>query len=141
METTVAVCQATGFGTLVTVVPLFPPGVTVVVVSVHLPEPRLVVLHEAKAAYPLGGLPEIEVWHQEARWPAVFGRERLTVVLPDNQRLPFSRSSTGRLVVYPPSQNAITKGDGGSSNPAAAKIRSTEAPRQSVSSFDQRVTQ
>src|SRR5688572_8735172 len=87
METTVAVCQAPGFGTLVTGVPLFAPRVTVAVIPVHLPEPWLVVLHEAQPAYPLGGLPEIEVRHQEARRSPMFGRERLAVVLPDDQRL------------------------------------------------------
>src|SRR5262245_28908625 len=87
METTVAGCHADAFGTLITVVPLFPPRVTVAVVPVHFPEPRLVVVHEAQAPYPFGGLPEIEVRHKKARWPAMLGRERLAVVLPDDQRL------------------------------------------------------
>ena len=39
------------------------------------------------------------------------------------------------------SQNAVTNEDGGSSSPAAARMRSTETPRQSVSNFDHRVTQ
>src|SRR5688572_26895878 len=87
METTDADCQADGLGTLVTVVPLFPPRVTVAVVSVHFPEPWLVVLHETQAPNPLGGLPEIEVRHQETRRPPLLGREGLAVVVPDDQRL------------------------------------------------------
>ena len=91
METTVAGCQADALGTLITVVPLFPRRVTIAVVPVHLPKPWLVVLHEAQAPYPLGGLPEIQVRHQEARRPPVFGLERLAVVLPDDQRLSFQQ--------------------------------------------------
>src|SRR5688572_5164716 len=79
------------YGPLVTVVPLFSARVTIAVVPVDLPEPWLVVLHEAQAPYPLGGLPEIEVRHQEARRPPVFGLERLAVVLPDHQRLSFQQ--------------------------------------------------
>src|SRR5262245_15532847 len=72
---------------LVTVVSLFLPRITMVVVPVHLPEPWFVVVHEAQSAYPLRGLPEIEVRNQEACWPSVLGRERLAVVLPNNKRL------------------------------------------------------
>src|SRR5687768_11054456 len=87
MDTTVAVCQPAGLGMLVTVVALFLPRVPVGVVPVHLPEPWLVVLHETEPAYPFGGLPEIEVRHQEARWAAVLGRERFAVEFPDDECL------------------------------------------------------
>src|SRR5262245_12789049 len=97
METTVAGCQAEALGTLITVVPLFPPGVTVAVVPVQLPEPGLVDLHEAQTPYPLGGLPEIEVRHQKARRPAMLGRERLAVVLPDDQRFSFLQILDGKV--------------------------------------------
>src|SRR5262245_25619655 len=90
-ETTLAGCQGDGLGTLVTVVPLFPPRITVAVVPVHFPEPWLVVFHEAQAAYPFGGLPEIEVRYQEAGRAPVFGAERFAVVLPDDQRLSFEQ--------------------------------------------------
>src|SRR5690348_10807673 len=88
IETTLAACHATGFGTLVTVVPLFAPRIAVAVVSIHLPESRLVVLHETQAAYPLRGLPEIQMRYEEARGPSVFRVERFAIVLPDDQ--PFS---------------------------------------------------
>src|SRR5262245_15431906 len=91
IETTVAGCQAAGLGTLIAVIPLFAPRITVAVVSVHLPEPRLVVLDEAQAPYPLGGLPEIEVRYQKPGRAPVFRGERFTVVLPDDQRFAFEQ--------------------------------------------------
>src|SRR5262245_45789551 len=86
MDTTIAGCQPDDRGilALVTVVPLFAPRIAVAVVTIHLPESRLVVVHEAQAPDPLGGLPEIEMRHQEARGPAVLGCERLAVVFPDH---------------------------------------------------------
>src|SRR5687768_16843097 len=89
IETTLAACQGDAFGTLVTVLPLFPPWVTVGVVSVHLPESWFVVLHESKPAHPFSGLPEIEMWDQQARRPAMLGCQRLAIVLPYDQRFPI----------------------------------------------------
>src|ERR1051325_8314247 len=86
IEITRAACQATGLGTLVTVVPLFAPRISVAVISVDFPESGLVVLHESEATYPLGRLPEIEMRHKEASGPPVLGREWLAVILPDNER-------------------------------------------------------
>ena len=110
-------------------------------VPVDLPEPWLVVFHEAQAPDPLGGLPEIEVRHQQARRPPVLGRERLAVVLPDDQRLAVQQILHRQVGRIPAIAKRHHEGEGGSSSPAAAKIRSTVMPRQSVSSFDQRVTQ
>src|SRR5829696_7017939 len=87
METTVASCHGDVLITLVTVIPLFPPGIAVVVVAVDFPEPRLVLLHEAQAADPFCGLPEIQVWHEETRRAAVLGRQWLALILPHDRRL------------------------------------------------------
>src|SRR5919108_319128 len=91
IETTLACCQADALGTLVTVVPLFAPRITVAVVAVHLPEPGLVVLHEAEAPYPFGGLPEVELRYQQAGRSAVCRGERFAVVFPDHERLAFEQ--------------------------------------------------
>src|SRR5688572_28430112 len=91
MDTTVAGCQVDGLETLITVVPLLPPRVTVRVVPIHFPEPWLVVFHEAEPAHPFSRLPEVEVRYQEARRSTVLGRERFTVVLPGNDRLPVQQ--------------------------------------------------
>src|SRR5262245_26104836 len=91
IETTSAACQPDTFGTLITVVPLFAPRIAIAVVPVQFPEPGLVVLHEAQSSYPLGGLPEIEVRHQEACRASMLGCERLALVLPDDERLSFQQ--------------------------------------------------
>src|SRR5688572_1176173 len=91
MEITVAGCQADGFGTLVTVVSLFAPRVAVAVVSVHLPEPWFVVLHEPQAPDPFRRLPEVQVRHEETGRTTMLGREWLALELPDNQPLPIQQ--------------------------------------------------
>src|SRR5919197_2560342 len=67
-------------GSRVTAVPLLTPRVAVVVIAERLPESGLIALHEAQLPHPLRALPEVEVWHEEARGTAVLGRERHTVV-------------------------------------------------------------
>src|SRR5207249_648014 len=57
------------------------PGVGVHVVAVDLPEAGRVDVEELEAAQPLGALPEVELGHDQAKGPAVIGREVLTVVL------------------------------------------------------------
>src|SRR3989442_10943694 len=61
-------------------VPLFPPWIAEQVVAVRLPEPRLVLVSQAEASYPLRALPEVEVRHEQPRGAAVLGLERLPVV-------------------------------------------------------------
>ena len=60
-------------------VPLFLPGVGVVVVAVALPEAELVVVEELEAPDPLGALPEVALRDEEAERPAVLLLERLPV--------------------------------------------------------------
>src|SRR5439155_16957361 len=61
-------------------IPLFLPWVAEQVVAVRLPEPRLVLVPESEAAYPLRALPEVQVRNEQPRWASVFGLERLSVV-------------------------------------------------------------
>src|SRR5690349_1232403 len=56
----------TATGDSVTPVTLLAPGVAVVVVAQRLPEAWLVRQPEVDALDPLGGLPEVQVRHQEA---------------------------------------------------------------------------
>src|SRR4051794_31339211 len=55
----------------VALVPLLPPRVAAVVVSVLFPEPGLVAGHQRQPADPLGALPEVQVRHEEPDRPAV----------------------------------------------------------------------
>src|SRR5947209_6070234 len=64
----------------VALVALLPPRVTVVVVTVHLPEARLVVVEDLQAPHPLGALPEVEMGNQQPRGAAVLGGQRLALV-------------------------------------------------------------
>src|SRR4051794_40154 len=61
-------------------VPLFLPGVRVVVVAVELPEAHPVLAHHLDATQELGRLPEVALWHEQAQRRAVIGLERLAVV-------------------------------------------------------------
>src|SRR5689334_17891336 len=70
-------------GYLVAPVPLLAPRITVDVVAVRLPEPRLLLLVEPDLLDPLGALPEIEMRHEHAGRAAVLGRQGLAVVLVD----------------------------------------------------------
>src|SRR6185437_14989349 len=61
-------------------VPLLAPWVSVVVVAELLPEAALVAEHQVEAGDPLGGLPEVQVRHEEPGGAAVLGAQRLAVV-------------------------------------------------------------
>src|SRR5262245_9120087 len=61
-------------------VPLFGPGIAPHVVAVLLPEAGVVLLQQLEPAHPLGALPEVEVWHQEADRTAVLRSQGLAVV-------------------------------------------------------------
>src|SRR4051794_3754484 len=52
-------------------VPLFLPGVRVVVVAVQLPEAHAILAHHLDAAQELGRLPEVALGHQQAQRRAV----------------------------------------------------------------------
>src|SRR6516225_9419493 len=68
----------------VSLVALFLPWVSVVVVAVCLPEAGLVGRLEPEAAYPLGALPEVVLRDEQACGAAVRGLERLTVIAEDH---------------------------------------------------------
>src|SRR3954454_9737070 len=98
-------------GGSVTLVALLAPRVAAVVVAVLLPEPGAVPRAQRDPADPLGALPEVQVRHQHAHrpqrspsdpvgalqevrvphhaahGPAVLGRQRPPVELPDDPRL------------------------------------------------------
>src|SRR5215207_2526241 len=61
-------------------VALLAPRVAVVVVAERFPEAWLVVVQQPQAPDPFGALPEVEVWHEQARRSAVLGLERLAAV-------------------------------------------------------------
>src|SRR5262245_16801649 len=63
------------------------PRVAVDVVAVALPEPGLLGVAQLEAAYPLGALPEVEVWDEQASGATVLGGERRTLVLVGQPRL------------------------------------------------------
>src|SRR5262245_30633864 len=67
-------------GSIATVALLL-PGVSVVVVAVGLPKAGPVVVAQLEPAHPLGALPEVEVRDEQAGGAAVFGRDRLALVL------------------------------------------------------------
>ena len=64
----------------------FCPRVAVVVVTVPFPETGAIMSHKFEAIDPFGTFPGIELRHDEAQWPAVFGREWFAVstVCEDN---------------------------------------------------------
>src|SRR3954465_16066657 len=68
--------------TSVALVALLEPGVAAVVVAVLLPEPGPVVRHQLEPGDPLGGLPEVQVRHQQPDRPAVLARQRLSARPP-----------------------------------------------------------
>src|SRR3954452_21970662 len=57
-------------------VPLFAPGVSVVVVAVQLPEAHSVLAHHLELAQELGRLPEVALRHQQPQRPAVIVLQR-----------------------------------------------------------------
>src|SRR5690606_18733987 len=68
-------------------VALFLERITSQVVAVHLPEAWLVLVHELQATHPLRGLPEVQVRHHQAHWPAVLASQYLAVVVCREQVL------------------------------------------------------
>src|SRR5690349_24008281 len=76
-----------GGGSGVAAITLLTPRVTIVVVAERLPKSPLVVFHETQLTHPLGALPEVEVGQQQARGPAVLGRERRTAEFHGHPRL------------------------------------------------------
>src|SRR5574338_1406973 len=65
----------------IALIALLPPWVAPIVIPVHFPESGLVVCGELNPANPLRALPEVEVWDEQPRRPAVLGVKRLPVVL------------------------------------------------------------
>src|ERR1700688_1007442 len=68
-------------GISVSPVPLFEPWVPVHVVSVRLPESRVLLFLEGESSDPFRALPEIKVGNQAPDGPAVLGMQRQPVVL------------------------------------------------------------
>src|SRR6478672_7446246 len=71
----------------VTLVPLFQPWVTPVVVAVALPESLLVMIHQGDPGDPFCALPEVQVRHQQPYRPAVIGRQWLALMRPHDPGL------------------------------------------------------
>ena len=44
-------------------IPLFPPWITVIVVTIRFPKPGNILSHEFHSRNPLGALPEIKPWY------------------------------------------------------------------------------
>src|SRR5829696_8778341 len=61
-------------------VALLAPGVAVVVVAQGLPEAGFVFGDQPQSSHPLGALPEVQVWDEQAGRTAVLGLERLAGV-------------------------------------------------------------
>src|SRR5215218_454101 len=66
--------------TLVPPVTLLAPRVAVVVVAECFPEAGFVATQEPQASDPLGALPKVQVWHEQARRTAVLRLQGLAVV-------------------------------------------------------------
>src|SRR5262249_444978 len=73
----------------VSLVALFQPWITVIVVAVAFPEPGFVVAGERQPSNPLRALPEIQMWNEEPCRPTVLGVERAVVVLVRYPGLPI----------------------------------------------------
>src|SRR5262249_43918989 len=61
-------------------VPLFPPWVSVHVVTIRFPETWLVVVEQLKATHPFGALPEVQVRDEQSCRAAVLRLERTALV-------------------------------------------------------------
>jgi hypothetical protein len=79
----------------VTVIPLFEPGIAVVVIPANLPKAGLVVIQQPQPANPLGALPEVQVGNDHAGPPPVLARQRLSVDLPNHPRAPTGHVRQG----------------------------------------------
>ena len=115
--------------TSVALVALLEPGVAPVVVAVLLPEPGLVVVQHPQPRHPLGALPEVEVGHEQAGGAAVLAWQRRPSNSHTTQAWPPVTSASGRLVVYPLCEKAITWVAAGSGWAAASRV-STDTPAE-----------
>lgn len=68
-------------------VSLFNPGVTMIVVTVGLPETRMIVFCELNAFNPLGALPEIKPGNDQPYRVTMFGSQYLVVVLDGKEHI------------------------------------------------------
>jgi hypothetical protein len=63
------------------------PGVAVGVVAVAFPETELMVVEEREAANPLDGFPGVEMRNDQAAGAAVFGGERLAIMIESKEHV------------------------------------------------------
>jgi hypothetical protein len=68
-----------------------------VVVASRFPEAGLILFHETQAAYPLGALPEVQMWHNHTGRATVLGRKRFVVVFKGNERLTVDDICKGHI--------------------------------------------
>ena len=109
-------------------------------VAVLLPKARLVVIEEPQSRDPLRALPEIQMRHEKARRPPVFGRERPSVDLPHHPRLAASHIGEWKIRRVSGVRNATTC-VALRLGPDASRSVSTETPLKLMPSFDHVVTQ
>src|SRR5262249_4510423 len=64
----------------IALVTLLFPWVTEVVIAKRLPEAWHIRDSQLQAPDPLGALPEVEMWDEQARWAAVLWRNRHTLI-------------------------------------------------------------
>src|SRR3954454_334824 len=94
-------------------VPLFLPGIAVVVVAVALPEAGRILLRELQATDPLRALPEVQVRHEQPRRPAVLGSQRLASVFVHDPRLAarhLVERNVGRVDAVAPVDDELATG-------------------------------
>src|SRR5215472_3877285 len=65
--------------TSVTLIPLLPPGVAVIVVAEAFPKARLILVHQCNAPHPFGALPEVKMGDKKTCRAAVFRRKIFVV--------------------------------------------------------------
>src|SRR4051794_19377499 len=78
-------------------VPLFLPGVGVVVVAVELPEAHAVLAHQLELAHELRRLPEVALGHEQPQRPTVVVLERLAAVGVGQQDVVVQHSLQGQV--------------------------------------------
>src|SRR5688500_12039754 len=72
----------------ITLVSLFAPWITAIVVAELLPETWLVTVQELESAHPLRALPEVEMGDEQAPRSTMLRRQRRAVVSESDPRLP-----------------------------------------------------
>src|ERR1700737_1429926 len=60
-------------------IPLLARGIPTHVISVRFPEPGLLLVLERHTPNPFRALPEVEMWHEQARWTTVLWMKGLAV--------------------------------------------------------------